>query len=94
MCLSYKRLPPQTNAQMDGALEYLKLIGSGPLDHALFEEASGVGVVVRSLHEPTWYNRVYLLPFTTTCLWTWIILYLWIVPHRSHLKRYLLLLHL
>ncbi len=37
-----------SNAQLDGALEYLGALGAQPLDAAAFESAAGVGVVVRS----------------------------------------------
>jgi len=36
-----------SNAQLDGALEYLGALGAQPLDAAAFERAAGVGVVVR-----------------------------------------------
>lgn len=36
-----------SNAQLDGALEYLGALGAQPLDVAAFKQASGVGVVVR-----------------------------------------------
>ena len=36
-----------SNAQLDGALEYLGALGAQPLDTAAFEAAAGVGVVVR-----------------------------------------------
>jgi len=39
---------PQANHQLDGALEFLSSLGSQPLHTAAFEEASGVGIEVRS----------------------------------------------
>ena len=36
----------QTNAQLDGALEYLGKVGSEAIDAAELEEAAGVGVEV------------------------------------------------
>lgn len=36
----------QSNAQLDGALEFLGKLGSEALDRAAFEEAAGVGVEV------------------------------------------------
>lgn len=45
---SLRLLYLQSNAQLDGALEYLKAIGDGALEKGPFEEASGVGVVVRA----------------------------------------------
>ena len=37
-----------SNAQLDGALEYLGALGAQPLVAAAFERAAGVGVVVRT----------------------------------------------
>lgn len=36
----------QTIPQLDGAFEYLKKVGSEPVDRSAFDESSGVGVVV------------------------------------------------
>lgn len=36
----------QTIPQLDGAYEYLKKVGSEPVDKAAFEEAAGVGIVI------------------------------------------------
>lgn len=36
----------KSNAQLEGAFEYLKKVGSTPVDRAALEAASGVGVVV------------------------------------------------
>jgi glutaminyl-tRNA synthetase len=39
-------IPLQSNAQLDGAFEYLKRVGPGEVSSAELEEAAGVGVVV------------------------------------------------
>ncbi len=39
-------LPPQSPAQLDGAFEYLRKVGTTEVDKAALEDASGVGVVV------------------------------------------------
>ncbi len=43
---------PQSTAQLDGAMDYLKKVGTVAIEKAALEEAGGVGVVVRAAEQP------------------------------------------